>query len=42
MIMYKLLRSQQSDNQKPISLTFDWKIIRSTRSDLMFHLAKSN
>ncbi len=40
--MYELLRSQQSDNQELVFFTFDWKIIRSTRSGLTFHSAQPN
>ncbi len=40
-IVCGLLRSQQSDNQEPISLAIGWRIIRLISLGLTFHLAQS-
>ena len=37
--MYKLLKFQQSDNQKSVSPIFGWRIIRLTRLGSMFYPA---
>ncbi len=37
MIVYRLSRSQQFDNQKSVLLNFGHKIIRSIRLGLLFH-----